>query len=107
MRIGIFGTGDVGGTIGSKLVQLGHQVKMGSRSSDNPKALAWVKANGEKASQGTFLDAARFGELLFNCTQGMASLEALGMAGSGNLGGKVLIDVSNPLDFSKGMPPSL
>jgi predicted dinucleotide-binding enzyme len=97
----------VGQIIGSKLIQLGHEVKMGSRTADNEKAAQWVKANGVRASQGTFADAAAFGEILFNCTAGMASLDALRMAGPANLKDKILIDIANPLDFSKGMPPTL
>ncbi|HTR82631.1 MAG TPA: NAD(P)-binding domain-containing protein [Bacteroidota bacterium] len=107
MNIGVLGTGMVGNAIGTKLVKLGHSVKMGSRSASNDKAAAWVKANGGNASQGTFADAAAFGEILFNCTSGMASLAALKLAGAANLNGKILADISNPLDFSKGMPPSL
>lgn len=107
MRIAILGTGMVGETLGSKLVALGHEVRMGSRTADNPKAAAWVKKAGGKASQGTFADAAAFSELLFNCTLGSASLDVLTAAGAEALRGKVLVDVSNPLDFSKGMPPVL
>ena len=107
MKIGILGTGIVGKTIGTKLVQLGHDVKMGSRTANNEKASEWVKASGANASQGTFAEAAAFGELLFNCTSGMVSLEALKIAGASNMNGKILIDISNPLDFSKGMPPTL
>src|SRR2546423_10578067 len=107
MRIGILGTGTVGQTIASKLVSLGHEVKLGSRTANNDKAAGWVKSAGRGASQGTFADAAAFGEVLFNCTHGMASLDVLRLAGAKNLDGKVLVDVSNPLDFSKGMPPTL
>jgi 8-hydroxy-5-deazaflavin:NADPH oxidoreductase len=107
VQIGILGTGDVGRRLGTKLVSLGHEVKMGSRTAQNPKASEWAKASGLGASAGTFADAARFGEVVFNCTAGSVSLEALKQAGANNLGGKVLIDVANPLDFSKGMPPSL
>ena len=107
MKIGVLGTGMVGHAIGTKLVQMGQEVMMGSRSNTNEKAAAWVKANGPKASQGTFTDAAKFGEILFNCTHGMASLDALKLAGAENMKGKILIDVANPLDFSKGMPPTL
>ncbi len=107
MKIGILGTGAVGQTLGSKLVQLGHEVKMGSRTENNENAGQWVKKIGGRASQGTFADAAAFGEIVFNCTAGTASLAALKSAGSQNLRGKVLIDVANPLDFSKGMPPTL
>jgi predicted dinucleotide-binding enzyme len=97
----------VGGAIGTKLVTLGHDVKMGSRSGANEKAAAWMKLAGPGASQGTFADAAAHGEVIFNCTAGAGALEALAAAGSENLRGKVLIDVANPLDFSKGMPPTL
>jgi predicted dinucleotide-binding enzyme len=97
----------VGATIGNKLAALGHEVRMGSRTANNEKAAAWVKGAGAKASQGTFGDAAGFGELIFNATSGVGSLEALKAAGAHNLKGKILIDISNPLDFSKGMPPTL
>lgn len=107
MKIAVFGTGDVGATIGSKLVELGHEVRMGSRTANNEKASAWVKKAGGKASAGTYEDAATFGEVIFNCTLGTGSVEALKMAGEKNLEGKTIVDVSNPLDFSKGAPPSL
>jgi predicted dinucleotide-binding enzyme len=107
MKIGILGTGIVGNTIGTRLVQLGNEVKMGSRTAANNKAGLWVTAAGKGASRGTFADAVKFGDIIFNCTQGMISLEALKLAGKENLAGKILIDLSNPLDFSKGMPPSL
>ena len=107
MKIGVLGTGMVGHAIGTKLVQLGHEVKMGARSATNEKAAAWAQASGAGASQGTFASAAAFGEIVFNCTSGGASLEVLRQAGADNLKGKVLIDIANPLDFSHGMPPSL
>ncbi len=107
MKVAVLGTGMVGNAIGTKLVQLGHLVRMGSRTANNEKAAGWVKANGAKASQGTFADAAAFGEIIFNCTAGVASLEALKLAGAENLRDKILIDVANSLDFSKGMPPTL
>jgi predicted dinucleotide-binding enzyme len=107
MRIGVLGSGVVGQTIGTKLVQLGHEVTLGSRAADNPKGAGWVKGAGDRANQGTFSDAASFGEIVFNCTSGVASLEALRQAGEANLAGKLLIDLANPLDFSRGMPPTL
>lgn len=107
MKIGVLGTGMVGEAIASKLVALGHETKMGSRTAGNEKAVAWVAKAGALASEGTFGDAARHGELLFNCTQGHGSLPALESAGADALRGKILIDVANPLDFSKGMPPQL
>jgi predicted dinucleotide-binding enzyme len=106
MKIAVLGTGMVGNTIGSKLIALGHEVRMGSRSAGNEKALAWTKASGPRASEGTFADAAAFGELAFNCTSGMGAVAAVESAKAG-LAGKILIDVSNPLDFSKGFPPTL
>lgn len=107
MKIAVLGTGTVGSTIASKLVSLGHEVSMGSRTSGNEKAVAWAKEAGARASYGTFAESASFGEIIFNCTLGNATLDALNAAGAGALEGKVLIDVSNPLDFSQGMPPSL
>ena len=107
MRFGVLGTGTVGQAIGGKLVSLGHEVSMGSRQAGNEKAVAWAAEAGDGAGEGTFADAAGFGEVLVNATAGTASLEALEAAGAENLAGKVLIDVSNPLDFSQGMPPVL
>jgi 8-hydroxy-5-deazaflavin:NADPH oxidoreductase len=106
MKIAVLGTGSVGTTIGSKLITLGHEVKMGSRSSSHEHGLAWVKAAGDKASLGTFAEAAAFGELAFNCTSGFGSIPALSSA-AGALEGKLVIDIANPLDFSQGFPPTL
>lgn len=107
MRIGVLGTGSVGKRIATKLAELGHEVTMGSRSADSEALREWIEGAGPGASGGTFAAAAAAGELLFNCTAGEASLEALVAAGADNLSGKVLVDVSNPLDFSGGMPPTL
>jgi predicted dinucleotide-binding enzyme len=107
MRIGVLGTGMVGRAIATKLADLGHEVKMGSRTAANESAAEWVASAGAGASQGTFADAAAHGELVFNCTAGEASLAALESAGAENLAGKVLVDVSNALDHSRGMPPGL
>jgi predicted dinucleotide-binding enzyme len=107
MRIAVLGTGMVGQVLATKLVGLGHQVTMGSRNAGNGRAVAWVNEAGEGASEGSFADAAALGELVFNCTAGTASLEALRAAGEDNLSGKVLVDLANPLDFSRGMPPTL
>ena len=87
----MLGTGVVGTTIASKLRELGHEVLIGSRSASEDAV--------------PFADAAAHGELVFNCTNGNASLDALNAAGAENLAGKVLIDVSNALDFSQGRPP--
>ncbi|MBX7083935.1 MAG: NAD(P)-binding domain-containing protein [Nannocystaceae bacterium] len=107
MKIGILGTGMVGNTIGGKLVALGHDVTMGARAATNEKAAAFAQSHGPRARAGSFADAAAFGEIVFVCTAGAGTLEALHAAGAANLAGKVVIDVTNPLDFSKGFPPRL
>ena len=107
MQFGVFGTGMVGQALASKLVSLGDRVMIGARNRGNEKAVTWTKAMGSLASQGSFADAARFGETVLNATSGTVSLEVLNSAGAENLNGKILIDVSNPLDFSAGMPPTL
>src|SRR6266540_4330104 len=84
MRVAVLGTGGVGQTLAAKMASLGHEVKV-----------------------GTFADAAAHAEVVFNATAGGASLDALEAAGADNLEGKDLVDVANPLDFSKGMPPIL
>ncbi|MGI8608736.1 MAG: NADPH-dependent F420 reductase [Candidatus Dormibacteria bacterium] len=107
MRFAVLGTGIVGRTVGGKLVTLGHEVTMGSRRADHPDAVAWAAAAGENARVATFADAAAAGEMVVNATMGMATMEVLKAAGAEKLGGKVLVDISNPLDFSRGFPPSL
>jgi len=106
-KIAVLGTGMVGDTIGSKLIELGHSVMMGSRTADNEKALVFVAKHKTNASAGTFADAAAFGEIIFNCTSGGGSVDALKMAGESNLNGKIIVDLANPLDFSNGMPATL
>ena len=107
MKIAVLGTGQVGETIATKFISLGHQVKMGSRTTNNEKAAAFVAKFSENASQGTYEEAASFGEIIVNATSGAGSLEALTSAGENNLKGKIVIDISNPLDFSNGQPATL
>lgn len=107
MKFGILGTGVVGQAIGGKLISLGHEVKMGGREALNAKAQDWAAGAGPLASYGTFKQAASFGEMVVNATAGGVSLLALHAATVDALAGKVLIDIANPLDFSKGMPPTL
>jgi len=107
MKIGILGTGMVGATLATRLVKIGHQVMMGSRTANSDAGREWLESVGGRARIGTFGDAAAFGEILFDCTNGANSVSALRQAGAANLRGKILIQVGNPLDFSKGMPPSL
>src|ERR1044072_397849 len=97
MNIAVLGTGVTGQTIASKLVRLGHEVMMGSRDPAHPNAVTWARDAGPNAVYGTFMNAAAFGEIVFNCTLGSASVEALQQAGAENLSGKILIDTSKPL----------
>src|SRR5262245_54125021 len=107
MKVGILGTGDVGKALGRGFIALGHEVKMGAREASNPKATAWVKEAGAKASAGTFTDAAKFGEIVVLATLGTATEEVLRSVGPDPFKGKPVLDATNPLDFSQGMPPKL
>jgi 8-hydroxy-5-deazaflavin:NADPH oxidoreductase len=118
VRFGILGTGVVGKTIAARLAGLGHEVMIGTRDPEetmsrtepdrygNPPFSAWHEEH-PKVGLGTFAEAAAHGETVLNATAGAVSLEALEQAGGDNLSGKVLMDISNPLDFSRGMPPTL
>lgn len=105
MNIGILGTGIVGQTLGSAFVSNGHKVMLGSRDGNNATAIKW--ADTHNAQQGSFSEAAAFGDILFNCTMGIFSLEAIKLAKEKNFKNKILIDAANPVDFSLGMPPRL
>src|SRR5262250_1826377 len=107
MKIAILGTGMVGNTIATKLVQLGHDVIMGSRGANSEPGQQWLRSVNNQGRIGTFSDAAAFGEIVFDCTNGANSVAALRQAGAANLRGKILIQIGNPLDSSKGMPPTL
>ena len=118
MRFGILGTGVVGKTMAARLADLGHEVMIGTRDPEqtlsrtepdaygNPPFSAWQEEHPE-VKLGIFEEAATHGEMVVNATAGGVSLEALELAGEDNMNGKILIDVSNPLDFSRGMPPTL
>ncbi|MEK6954331.1 MAG: NAD(P)-binding domain-containing protein [Candidatus Micrarchaeota archaeon] len=117
MKIGILGTGTVGQAHAAKLLSMGHDVMIGTRNTHKTIANkekdamgrdsfgTWYE-NNRKVKVGTFADCARHGEILINATLGLHSIDALRAAGS-EIDGKIIIDISNPLDFSKGMPPSL
>lgn len=107
MNIGVLGTGVVGETIATALTEKGHNVRMGSRSATNEKAAEWVKRSNKHATQGDFNDAASFGEIVFLCLNGGHALDAVRSVDGSNVAGKIVIDVTNPLDFTKGMPPQL
>jgi len=104
MKAGVLGSGMVGQAISARLAELGHDVMIGTR--DPNKLNEWHSAH-QDIKIGSFAGAAAHGEIIFNATNGAGSLEALRMAGESNLNGKVLVDISEPLDFSNGMPPSL
>ena len=118
MKIGIFGTGTVGQTLAAKLASLGHDVMIGTRDPKatlaradkdafgNPPFSTW-QAQHPTVRLGSFSDTAQHAELAVNALSGHGTLAAFAAAGEQNLAGKVLIDIANPLDFSKGMPPSL
>jgi 8-hydroxy-5-deazaflavin:NADPH oxidoreductase len=115
MKIGIIGSGVVAQTLGTKLVELGHDVVLGTRDPkklDEKKNMAgtlneWLSALKHKAKVATFKEAAQHGELLINATHGQAAVEALHLAEAGKAGSKTLIDTSNELDFGKGFPMAL
>jgi hypothetical protein len=105
MKMCVLGSGPVGQAISARLADLGHDVMLGTR--DPNKLKEWERGAGTKVKLGSFAQAAAHGEMIFNTTNGAGSLSALTMAGDSNLNGKVLVDISNPLDTSKGMPLSL
>ncbi|WP_322788036.1 NADPH-dependent F420 reductase, partial [Pseudarthrobacter chlorophenolicus] len=117
MKIAVFGTGAVGRTLAAAFSSLGHEVVVGTRDpADTARRTEAGPMGGQPFSEaggarkhpaGTFAAAAEESDLVVNATNGAASLEALAAAGAANLAGKVLLDVSNPLDFSQGMPPVL
>lgn len=118
MKISVLGTGPVGQAIAARLAAVGHAVFVGTRAPDatlartdkdlfgNPPFKDWREKNSG-IQLGTFAQAGAHGEMIVNATGGAVSLEAVKAAGERNLAGKILVDVANPLDFSRGMPPSL
>ena len=118
MKTAILGTGTVGRTIAERLIELGHSVTIGTRDAEaalartetdamgNSPFPVWAAENPGVTLAG-FADATVGAELIINATNGGASLEVLAQAGVENLDGKVILDISNPLDFSRGMPPTL
>ncbi len=118
MNIGVLGTGVVGRTIAAALAAKGQSVMMGTRdvqaslARNEPGAYGapplgeWHAANPAVAL-GSFAQAAAHGALNIHALTGQGALPGLEAAGEAALAGKILIDISNPLDFSHGMPPSL
>ncbi|HSP15089.1 MAG TPA: NADPH-dependent F420 reductase [Thermoanaerobaculia bacterium] len=102
MKVGVLGSGDVGKVLAGGFVSIGHEVKIGSRQ---PAKLAeWVRGAGKRASAGSFEDAARDGDIIVLATLGSGAENAIRLAGVKNFAGKVVIDATNPLEFSTGVP---
>ncbi|MCW2795904.1 NAD(P)-binding domain-containing protein [Nocardioides sp.] len=116
MKIAVLGTGPVGQNLASRLAEVGHVVTMGTRDPDATMArtdddgsatyAAWQKEHPDVRLE-TFDEAARQADLVVNASGGDVALAVLDQAGGANLAGKVLVDVSNPLDHSQGFPPGL
>jgi hypothetical protein len=107
MRVGILGSGPVGQALGKGFAAKGHEVMIGSGSPTKEDLKAWLKAAKGKVSTGGFSEAAAYGEIIVLCPTGSAALEVIDLARISNFRGKTVIDVTNPLDFSGGMPPGL
>jgi len=108
MKIGILGSGDVGRRLADGFIELGYTAEIGSRNPYQDKITEWMaKQDKTKALSGTFAEAASFGELVVIATLWTGTANAIKMADPRNFANKIVIDVTNPLDFSKGMPPRL
>jgi 8-hydroxy-5-deazaflavin:NADPH oxidoreductase len=107
MKVGVLGSGDVGKRLAGGFASRGHDVKVGSRTPGKPELKKWASTVQGKLSLGSLAEAAQHGEVVVLAVNGQGALSAVELAGPANLTGKVLIDVTNPLDFSRGMPPSL
>lgn len=102
MKVGVLGSGDVGQALARGFAARGHEVKIGSRDPGSDRLRAWLKETRGAITTGTFEEAARFGELIVFSVHGSAVPEVLGDLGPGPFGEKVVIDTTNPLDFSTG-----
>ncbi len=104
MRCAVLGTGSVGRTLAERLLELGHDVRLGTRDPSATRSRDdWTELRGVELT--TFADATADAELVVHAGSGAAALDLLAQAG--DLSGKVLVDISNPLDFSAGFPPTL
>ncbi|HYA10148.1 MAG TPA: NAD(P)-binding domain-containing protein [Thermoplasmata archaeon] len=104
-RVGILGSGDVAKALGRGFAAHGYEVMLGTR---DPKKLdAWKKETDGKVAVGTFAQAAAHGPTVVLATHGAATEAVLDQAGPQHFRGKLVLDATNPLDFSRGMPPGL
>lgn len=104
MKIGVLGTGVVGQSLGLGFARRGDEVMIGSRDPAGDRVREWAARAGDGARAGTFAQAAAFGELAVLATSWSGTENALRLAGADALAGKVVIDVTNPLDTSAGAP---
>jgi len=97
MKIGVIGSGTVGQTLASGFLKHGHEAMIGTREPSSDAMKKWTAAN-PGGQVGSFLEAAKFGEIVLVATTGKAATNAIELAGKENFAGKVLIDVNNPID---------
>jgi predicted dinucleotide-binding enzyme len=102
MSVAILGTGIVGQSLAKGFIGLGHQVIVGSRDPNGESARKAIEAIGAGARAATFAEAAKASDFAVLCTLWSGTESALQLAGADNLAGKLLIDATNPLDFSSG-----
>ena len=107
MKYAVLGTGMVGHTLANKLAALGHEVRMGARTKDNAKATAWAEKTGGTASHGGFAEVSTWADRVIFAVNGANIVEVADAVSDGAVMGKTVIDVTNPLDLSQGMPPTL
>ena len=99
IRIGVIGSGRVGGTVGELWVKAGHEVMFASLDLEHDKALAARLGSGTRA--GTPREAGGFGEVLFVAVP-YAALPQVGRDLGEALKGKVVLDACNPIPARDG-----
>src|SRR5829696_2864225 len=102
MKVAVLGTGVVGESIASALADQENFVMMGSRTGNNEKATAWMKKSGKYASAGSFNEAAVFADIIFICLKGEHALDVAKGLNEHAVHNKIVVDITNPLDFTKG-----
>lgn len=103
MKLGFIGSGAVAKKLADAFLEKGYEIKLGSRTPE--KLNEWIENAGENAFAGDFSEAANFGDIVFFCVPGGSIDEAIEVTNAENLKNKILIDVTNPMDFSEGIPP--
>jgi 8-hydroxy-5-deazaflavin:NADPH oxidoreductase len=106
-RVGVLGSGDVGQRLAGGFASRGYDVMIGSRTPNSEKLQKWRKSVKGTAATGTFAEAAAHGDVVVIATHGAATEALLDQIGPKPFSGKLVIDVTNPLVFSKQGPPGL